>query len=190
MEWSEQFSIQAAIKLRPCGREDLPRLEWFGMFAMHRQIICQTFAAQQRREAMMIIADLNGWPVGQIWIDLASKSPEAAGVLWAFRVFPILQRLRIGTRLILSAERFLAQRGYSFAEIAAEKSDSIARRLYERLGYQLTGAERVEYSYTQPDGTIVHVPLDEWLLRKELHPVRRRRLRPRASSIPNLQEVS
>ncbi len=190
MEWSEQFSIQAAIKLRPCAREDLPRLEWFGMFAMHRQIIRQTFAAQQRREAMMIIADLNGWPAGQIWIDLASKSSEAAGVLWAFRVFPMLQRFRIGTRLILSAERFLAQRGYSFAEIGAEKSDSTARRLYERLGYQLTGAERVEYSYTQPDGTIVHVPLDEWLLRKELHPVRRRRLKPSASSTPKLQEVS
>src|SRR4051812_19296174 len=64
------FSVPLRVSIRPCMREALPQLEWFGLYTPHREIIGEAFDRQGRGENLMLVAEVNGFPVGQVWIDL------------------------------------------------------------------------------------------------------------------------
>jgi ribosomal protein S18 acetylase RimI-like enzyme len=162
------FTVSLPIAIRLCRADDLPALEWFGLFTEHREIIRETFESQERGEAVMLVADLNGFPAGQVWINLTLKKAEATGALWAVRVLPCLQNLGIGAHLMAAAEQLLIERGCTGVELGVEKDNPGARRFYERLGYRLTGIAQGEYQYVTPDGTPMSMPIDEWILRKDL----------------------
>ncbi|MDB6124121.1 MAG: acetyltransferase, family [Pedosphaera sp.] len=164
----QQFTVSPEVVIRPCNRNDLTNLEWFGMFTRHREIIRRAFERQEKGETLMLLAVIGGWPVGQVWIDLAAKKDESTGILWALRVHPFLQKQRIGTHLIEAAENILSEQEFDYAEIGVEKRDEHVRRWYERLSYRLKESIQSEYSFTTPDGSLVHVPVDQWILRKEL----------------------
>lgn len=165
------FTVSLSVSIRPCIEDDLPRLEWFGLFTEHREIIRSAFEAQRRGENVMLMADAGGAPVGQVWIDLARMWEKATGFLWAVRVFPWLQGRGIGQRLVLAAERLLRSRGFRYAELGVETDNPRARRFYERLGYRLTGTRQDAYSYTTPEGVHMRIPLEEWVLQKRLESV-------------------
>ena len=162
-----RYVVPLTVTIRECARDDLSALEWYGLFSRHREIIRDAYARQQRGENLMLLAVANGFPVGQVWVNLLRKRAESAGVLWAVRVYPFLQNLGIGARLLAAAEQALRDRAFAFAEVGVEKG-SRALRFYERLGYRRVGELREEYSFTTPDGERVSVPVDEWLLRKRL----------------------
>lgn len=164
-----EFHVPLPVTVRACVEGDLPQLEWFGKFTPHREIIRDAYERQQRGENLMLVAEVNQFPVGQAWIDLAKKRSESVGVLWAVRVLRPFRRSGIGSRLLRVAERVLRERGYAAAEIGVERHNSAARRLYERLGYWTVGEEREEYDYTTPDGVYTRVPVDQWILRKRLN---------------------
>jgi ribosomal protein S18 acetylase RimI-like enzyme len=166
-----RLTVPLPVTVRTCRREDLRDLEWFGLFTEHQEIMLSTFESQERGETVMLVADVNGFPVGQVWINLTLKQAQMTGALWAVRVFPFLRNLGIGTRLIAAAEQALRRRGYTGVELGVEKDNPDARRFYERLGYCVTGTAQGEYSYTTPDGMSMQMPIDEWILRKELAPV-------------------
>jgi GNAT superfamily N-acetyltransferase len=163
-----RYVMPLRIDFRLCREDDLPSLEWFGLFWAHREIIRQAFDRQRRGEVLMLLAVTNGYPVGQAWMDLARLRSQNGALLWAVRVFPFLQGRSLGAALIARAERLLAARRLAFVEIGVEKDNPGARRLYERLGYRVTHEAREEYAYTTPDGERVRVPIDEWFLRKPL----------------------
>jgi ribosomal protein S18 acetylase RimI-like enzyme len=160
--------LLAAIVVRACEPEDLPLLEWYGLFRDHRELFADAFARHLAGENVMLVADLHGFPVGQAWIDLVKHRDERAGYIWAVRVFPFLRRLGIGTHLMHAAETVLGRHGYRCAEVGVEKDNHDARRLYERLGYMLVGDVREEYGLTTPDGIRANYVVDQWLLRKWL----------------------
>jgi ribosomal protein S18 acetylase RimI-like enzyme len=165
---AHRFALTLDVVIRPAARGDLDALEWYGQFTAHREIIDQAFARQERGENLMLLAVANDFPVGQAWVDLTVRADEGAGVLWAVRVFPFLQGLGLGARLLATAEESLRERGFAFAEIGVEKDNAGARRLYERAGYRLHRELLEEYEVTGPDGTRVRVPVDQWMLRKDL----------------------
>src|SRR5437868_4023084 len=72
----QHFTIGATVTIRPCVRDDLAKLEWFGLFTLHREIIHSAFERQERGENRMLVAELNSFPVGQVWIDLTTKQEE------------------------------------------------------------------------------------------------------------------
>lgn len=164
----EQFPVPVQITIRTCVQDDLPGLEWFGAFSEHRQIIESTFESQARGENLMLIAEANSFPVGQIWIDLVPNAKASAGYLWALRVLPCLQNLGLGARLLSHAEQLLRKRHFRSAELAVEKNNLDARRFYERRGYLLAGETTDKYSYVAPGGNKKHVPMKLWLMRKDL----------------------
>jgi ribosomal protein S18 acetylase RimI-like enzyme len=163
-----RFTLHAEITIRPCTRDDLPGLEWYGLFSAHREVFRDAFARQERGDNLMLLAVLNGFPVGQAWIDLARHRAASAGLLWAVRVYPFLRGMGIGTRLLRAAEEAVRARGYEWAEIGVEKSNPRARRLYERLGYRAVGELREKFRFARPDGEAVSEPLNEWVLRKRV----------------------
>ena len=164
----QHFVVPLPVSIRLCRRDDLPALEWFGMFTAHRNIILATYEAQERGEAVMLVADVQGFPIGQVWLDLARQPEDATGILWAVRVLPPLQNLGLGTRLMAAAEHVLRDHGCTQAELAVEKDNLHAKRFYEHQGYQVVGSEQGAYGYTTPDGVQVEDPTDRWILRKSL----------------------
>lgn len=164
----DAFSVSIDVIIRPCRAGDLPTLEWFGLFSPDRQIIRNTYDAQLCGDSIMLIAEVNSEPAGQIWIDLTRRNIDSTGVLWALRVFPCLQNLGIGTRLFNAAQRILEQRRFARAELGVERSNIRARQLYERLGYKLVQTRWTPTGQVTNDLVPVCVPSDQLLMRKNL----------------------
>lgn len=160
--------VSLALRLRLCREEDLPGLEWGGLFTHHRQIIRDAFERQRRGENLMLLALASDFPVAQVWVDLARLRPRSAALLWAVRVFPAFQGAGLATRLISEAEALLRYLHVRTAEIGVEKGNPRARRLYERLGYSVVRGGRETYAYTTPAGVTERVTIDEWFLHKRL----------------------
>jgi GNAT superfamily N-acetyltransferase len=155
--------------LRLCRCDDLRRLEWFGAFTVHRQIIAETFAMQERGEGLMLVCDVRGFPVGQVWIKFSHAQPKTAR-LWALRVMEPYQSRGIGERLIRHAETILAERQFCLCEIGVYKENTWPQRLYERLGYRLSHALTEPFTYVTPSGEIRREIADQWILCKCLSP--------------------
>ena len=111
-----RFSLELELKIRQCARQDLPQLEWFGLYTEHRQLIEEAFRRQQTGEVMMLVADLDDFPVGQAWLDLSARETDSVGVICSLRVFPLLRNHGIGSRLMVAAEQLLFERGYRWSE--------------------------------------------------------------------------
>jgi GNAT superfamily N-acetyltransferase len=163
-----KFQVTLEITIRRSKETDLCALEWDGIYREHRQLIQEAYERQRSGEVVMLQADLNGFPVGQLWLDLERKKNESAGILWALRVFAILQNHGIGRRLLAAGERELSARGFSWAEISVDEKEPRAASLYLRLGYKPTVRVHEEYSYRSPSGALVHVPVALQLFRKRL----------------------
>ena len=161
-------AIVGEVLIRFCRAEDLPQLEWFGMYTHHREILQDAFARHMRGDNLMLVADLSDVPVGQAWIDLVKRRDEGGGYVWAVRVFPLLRNLGVGTLLMACAEDLLRQRGFRLVEVGVEKDNPDAHRLYHRLGYTVYRALEEEYGYTTPEGVRGWHVVDQWILRKPL----------------------
>lgn len=167
--WNEEnrpFRVCLDVEIRPCTGSDLRSLEWFGLFTAHRALFEEQFRRHLRGENLMLVADANGFPAGQVWIDLEKHADERMALLWALRVFPVLRGAGIGTRLLAAAERLARHRGFRALEIGVEKDNPAARRLYEARGYRLCGEVAEPWGYVTPDGDEVRHVSDQWMLRK------------------------
>jgi ribosomal protein S18 acetylase RimI-like enzyme len=163
-----RLPVVVEVIVRACRVDDLRQLEWFGLYRHHRQIFVDAFARHLRGDNVMLVADLNDFPVGQAWVDLTKRQEERVGYIWAVRVFPFLRNLGIGTQLMACAEDLLRARGFTQAEVGVEKTNPDAQRLYTRLGYRPHAELQEEYSYTTPEGVYGHHVVDQWILRKPL----------------------
>ncbi|HEX5387355.1 MAG TPA: GNAT family N-acetyltransferase [Gemmatimonadales bacterium] len=155
-------------RVRRCRAADLALLEWDGRFTEHREIIRATFAQQRRREALMLVADVGGYPAGQVWLDFTRHAGRGRGLLWAVRVHPQFLRRGLGTLLVAAAERRLSRRGFDQALAGVETWNRPARVWWERLGYRLQERCREPHSYATPDGRTVHAVADQWMLTRPL----------------------
>lgn len=178
-DFRQEFNVSLPVTIRECAAEDLPELEWFGLFTHDREMIRNVFRRQQRGESLMLIADVNGHPVGQVWIDLATLRSRSTGWLWAVRVFPWFKRLGIGRLLIRGAEQAMRRRGLQSAELAVDK-DNPACGFYERLGYRRAGTIYEEHFF---DGAAA-VQVPQWVYRKELVSAGRRNVPQKAGEHP------
>ena len=156
------------VTIRRTRREDLPALEWHGLYTHMREVIQATFRAQERGDAIMLLADANGFPAGQAWVDFARKAHLGLATLWAVRVFPAFRRGGLGTLLMHAAERTVMTRGVTTAELGVDRDNAGVLRFYGALGYARVGTERGNFSYRTPEGRTVNVSVDQWLLRKRL----------------------
>jgi GNAT superfamily N-acetyltransferase len=160
------------IVVRACRENDLPKLEWFGAFAHHRQIIHEAFVLQRAGKVVMLVADDAGFPVGQAWLDFRRRERWDAPKVWAVRVMPALQGRGIGAKLMSGLENVAWQRGHNRLMLGVEKANASACQFYERLGWRLMGDRREEYRYLTPAGISQTVSVDQWVFFKTLPPAR------------------
>lgn len=126
----------------------------------------RTLAGQARGTQIMLVADIGGYPVGQAWVDL-EKRRDDAGVVWAVRVLSWLRGQGIGAHLVRAAERALAARGRRWAVLGVERTNTRARRFYERLGYEAFDEVVETYQLSGSGGPRRHVA-DQILLRRRV----------------------
>jgi ribosomal protein S18 acetylase RimI-like enzyme len=146
---------------------DVGRLEWFGTFTEHRHIIEEAFIAQARGRGLVLVASLDDFPVAQLWVRY-SRAQGRAARFWALRVMDPFRGLGLGSRLLGFGEQVLVARKFGNCEIGVEKSNTPARRLYQKLGYRLRYEQIEEYSYLTPNGELRNGKADQWIMQKKL----------------------
>jgi len=166
---SNELNFSLNIKLRFCVEQDLEKLEWFGMFYEHREIFRDQFQRHLKNENLMLIAEFNEFPVGQVWIDVKTFSEESTALIWALRVHPIMQNLGLGTFLIKKAESIINAAGYNYSQIEVEKNNVRAKLLYERLGYNVIKEVNETSSYSSPDGQIKQQTFYLYRMKKKIY---------------------
>lgn len=165
-----RHSVELDIIVRPCRESDLRMLEWGGSYRAHRRVIERAFEGHLRGDNPMLVAEAQGFPVAQLWIDLARREDEGVAILWALRVMPGLRALGIGRVLVRCAERLAREWGFAQTEIGVEHDNVGARRLYEHLGYVEVGEEESSIEREEPGGEIVYDALRYAVMRRDLEP--------------------
>jgi len=167
------FNINLPIHIRIARKDDVHLLEWYGQYKHFRNLLRRAYREQMQGKRLMLVADCNDFPIGQIFIQLKSNNRQIANgfnraYFYSFRVMEIFRGNGIGTRLIESAESTIQQRGYNWATIAVAKENIHAIRLYERLGYQKFGEDPGQWHYTDHRGEVRNVNEPCWILEKKL----------------------
>ncbi len=169
---SPSVRLTVDVVVRPAELADLAGLEWFGQYAHYRRLFRDTYHEQQRGQRLMLVADFNGFPVGQVFLQLQSNRPTPDNstriYFYALRVLDPFQRMGLGTALLNAAEQFALRRTYGWATIAAGKDNPAARRMYEKRGYRVCDQEDGDWSYVDQLGRTRYVHEPCWVLEKPL----------------------
>ena len=168
------ISLQIDVKFRFAEPEDLPKLEWYGQYTHFRRVFQRAYEDQLAGRRLMLVADVNGWPIGQVFIQLENlDDPITNGgkraYLYSLRVMDHLQGRGIGTALLREAESILVSRGHSSVSIAAAKDNPGARRLYERIGFHVFMEDSGRWHYVDHEGRTRQVVEPCWVLEKMLY---------------------
>ena len=165
------LAVQLAVRLRPATAEDLPKLEWYGQYKHFRNIFLRTFHEQKAGNRLMLLADVNNFPVGQLFIHFKDRPyGRVRAYFYSFRVMEMFRSQGIGTRMLQEAEAIALDRGIRRATIAAAKTNMQARRLYERLGYRVFRDDAGYWHYVDHLGQTREMNEPCWILEKKLIP--------------------
>src|SRR3954466_8273548 len=102
------LSLQIDVVIRLAQHEDLPKLEWYGQYTHFRRVFQRAYEDQLAGRRLMLVADIHGWPIGQVFIQLENLDDPGInsgkrGYLYSLRVMDHLQGLGIGTALLREA---------------------------------------------------------------------------------------
>ena len=162
------------LTIRTITHKDLPDLEWDGEYTHFRRVYANAFQNQQKGNAVLWAADLYGTGIiGQAFVQLIGTRPELAdghirAYIYSVRVQKHYQNLGIGSKIMKHAEEDISQRGFLCATLNVGKHNLNARRFYERLGYEVIGAEPGKWSYLDHRGKRRHIHEPAWRMQKWL----------------------
>lgn len=161
------------VQIRPLTQGDLPGLEWEGAYLHFRPMFEKTYRRVERGDAVVWVAALPRYLVGQVFVQLRSGrntlvDGRLRAYIYAVRVRPTFRNLGIGSQLMQTAENDLLRRGYRYATLNVSRENPGALRFYERLGYRIVAEEDGHWSYTDHLGQthLVHDPA--WRMEKDL----------------------
>lgn len=162
------------LQIRLAVADDLPELEWGGELSHYRRIYAEAYRLMQSGDVLMWVATLPGVRiVGQLFVHMyhtssADEDDYPHAYIYGFRVRPQFRGQGIGTQLLLKAENDLIQRGFRRISLNVARDNQAARRLYERFGYQVVGAEPGIWSYIDEKGIRQHVNEPAWRMQKSI----------------------
>ena len=111
----------------------------------HADYCREQFRRGSEALTILLAVDDDDAPVGKVHLDFEAREHENAALLLAAAVIPALQGRGVGTQLIAAAEHLGCVRGLETVVLGVEDSNPRARRLYERLGYVVVGADDFVY---------------------------------------------
>jgi len=146
-------------------------MEWEGEYRRYRVVYQRAYAESLRGRRVLLVAELQGLIIGQIFVQVDSTLVAGRGgaaYLYALRVRPEYRGRGVGTALVQEAEALLRQRGFVRALISVAKENDAARRLYERLGFEVFGEDAGDWSFIDDQGRVQDVHEPAFLLEKLL----------------------
>lgn len=161
----------STLIIRKARAEDLPSLEWEGEYRRFRLVYRRAYADSLRGHRILLVAEIEGKIVGQIFLQVDSAltgGNSRTGYLYALRVRPEQRNRGIGTELVREVEAILRQRGFTRALISVAQDNDAARRLYERLGYEVFGRDPGDWSFLDDEGREQEIHEPAYLLEKKL----------------------
>lgn len=167
-------AITDQVRVRQLRRSDLRALEWDGEFTHFRRLYEASYHSARNGNSILWIAELPPIGlIGQLFVQLISSRTELANgrsraYIYGFRIKPAYQNLGIGSLMMAKAEADLRERGFDAVTLNVGKDNPGARRLYERLGYQVLAEEPGCWSYTDHEGRIRDVHEPSWRMEKKL----------------------
>ena len=109
--------LDLQLRFRLAVEADLPKLEWMGQYIQFRRVFRYTFEEQQRGNRLMLVADVNNYPVGQIFMILRNVDEwnEERGYFYSLRVMDPFDRMGFSfetedERQIVESERSFGAR--------------------------------------------------------------------------------
>ena len=167
------YPLPMEAVIRPATAEDVPKLEWFGQYWRYRAIFRRTYEDHVRGRRLMLVADVSGFPIGQVFIQFNSVERHFAdglkrAYIYSLRVMEPFRGQGLGSRLVGVAEEAILARDYTLATIAVAKDNDGALRLYQRLGYRTFADDPGRWSYSDPAGRRRHVNEPSWIMHKQL----------------------
>jgi GNAT superfamily N-acetyltransferase len=154
------------LRIRRGSDADLDPL--VAVFRGERFYFGDCLAKQQAGGGVLLVAWLDGWPVGDVFLDRGpADEPEIRrwlpGVprLNHLEVLGPVQRRGIGTALIRAGEATACTLGHRRIALGVGLDNPDARRLYERLGYTDWGHGSIVGTYQDRDRAGPPVTLTE-----------------------------
>ncbi|WP_328998962.1 GNAT family N-acetyltransferase [Kribbella sp. NBC_00709] len=155
------------MEIRPATRSDVDELiESFAEAPAAQYHVRGRWDVQQRDDGLFLLARRDGDIVGQTMILRASKYDEVQAAADPAEINGLHAFVRgegVGTALIRAAEAVAGDWGRPAIGLGVSPDNPAARRLYERLGYELWSGPRVIDRWTEQaaDGTVVRTYADE-----------------------------
>jgi ribosomal protein S18 acetylase RimI-like enzyme len=163
-----------ALHIRLARQDDLRDLEWDGEYIHFRRLYAEAYRLSERGDTLMWLADLDSAGiVGQAFVSLRSGRAELSdgfsrAYVYAFRVKPSYRGQGVGTQIMATIETDLLRRGYQSVTLNVARDNAGARRLYERLGYQVVGSDPGRWTYIDHKGKQQQVVEPAWRMEKLL----------------------
>lgn len=172
-ELSSQFQLNLRVTVRPAVHSDIEQLEWFGEYSHYRNLIRRAYEEQLAGNRLILVADFNGFPIGQLFIQYEAHNHRIAdgynrAYFYSFRVFQLFRGKGVGTSMLTYAQRLIYHMNYRYATIAVAKDNPNALRLYERLGYHKIGEDGGSWTYVDHLGVTQYVHEPSWVLEQKL----------------------
>ncbi len=165
-------NIDEGIQVRQLCKADLKALEWDGEFSHFRRLYEASYQSARNGNSILWIAELPSVGlIGQLFVQLNSSRQELANgmnraYIYGFRIKPAYRNRGIGTLMMAKAEADLLKRGFRTVTLNVGQENPGARRLYERLGYQVVAQEPGKWSYTDHEGIVRNVHEPSWRMEK------------------------
>lgn len=162
------------VTIRTLTEEDLPALEWEGEYRHFRRLYQQHYAnCQQGNNVCWVACDADDQAIGQVFILLNARDVNVAdgqhrAYLFSFRIRPQWRNQGLGNYIMSFVEEQLLLRGFLWLRLNVAKDNPAARRLYERRGYVVVGAEPGIWRYQDDAGEWQTVEEPAWKMIKAL----------------------
>ena len=160
------------VHIRTLRETDLPALEWDGEYKHFRRMYADIFQSARKGRAVLWVAEVSGSGlIGQIFVQLTSARQELAdggdrAYVYSFRIKPAYRGRGIGTRMLQVVEADLARRNYRQITLNVAQNNPEARRLYEIMGYRVSGVDPGKWSYLDENGAQQNVHEPAWRMEK------------------------
>ncbi len=134
------YRICLGYSIRSAGEDDLPAIQWFRSVTGLGELPEGLLDGLRSGEKPLLLAELNGHPIGQIQVTLDGE----LAILEGLRVLEPMRGFGVAQHLVDEAEKLCGRTGCKIATIAVPLDNPEARELFQSMGYSEAGGDRME----------------------------------------------
>jgi len=144
--------LNKRLRLRPARKEDLPAILAIERLSFPTPWQATHFFVELYRDyARLWVAEIEGQVVGYICFWIIADEAHLANIA----VHPSCRGQGVGSELLRVFLRFARRRGARRALLEVRASNRVARRFYEKFGFEKDGVRRSYYQDTKEDAVLM-----------------------------------